>query len=389
MSKRVSALAAGVVGLALVAVLVIGLTAPVSAFAATKHKPVVKAISPAAGTITGGNTVTITGKYFTSHGKRTVKKVTFGTTRATRVHVMSASKITVTAPAGTGTVKVRVRTTAGRSAKVSAAKYAYRTATTIALKAGDAQSASAGTAVSTAPSVIVTDAGGMPVPGVSVTFAVASGSGSATGASPKTDASGVATVGSWKLGAVAGVNTLTATSAMLAGSPVTFTATGTAGLLQVELNGAPVRSYSLAELKALAPFAGYAGYKTNGGSIVGPDAVTGTKVTDIVKDALGAPLTAAESVNVAEASPYYGSTFSYAQLTDPATGFTMFTTSGDSMTSFTGTLAPVLIYSDPAAQVMSTAKGPLRFFIADTVSETVMMGSNSISNVDQLNVINP
>src|SRR5207249_6149902 len=42
-----------------------------------------------------------------------------------------------------------------------------------------------------------------------------------------TDASGIATVGSWTLGTSAGTNTLTATSSGL--SPVTFTATGTAG----------------------------------------------------------------------------------------------------------------------------------------------------------------
>ena len=88
----------------------------------------------------------------------------------------------------------------------------------IAANAGDGQSASAGTAVSTPPSVIVTDANNNPVPGVSVTFTVASGGGSVTGSSATTDASGIATVGSWTLGATAGTNTLMATSDSL--SPV-------------------------------------------------------------------------------------------------------------------------------------------------------------------------
>src|SRR5205085_2214735 len=44
-----------------------------------------------------------------------------------------------------------------------------------------------------------------------------------------TSTSGVATVGSWTLSPTAGSNTLTATSGSLSGSPVTFTATGTAG----------------------------------------------------------------------------------------------------------------------------------------------------------------
>ena len=77
--------------------------------------------------------------------------------------------------------------------------------------------------------MLVTDAYNNPVSGVAVTFAVASGGGSVTGASATTNASGIATVGSWTLGTTAGANTLTATSAGLTGSPVTFTATGTAG----------------------------------------------------------------------------------------------------------------------------------------------------------------
>src|SRR5205807_2451171 len=90
-------------------------------------------------------------------------------------------------------------------------------------------SALAGTAVTTPPSVIVKDANGNPVAQVAVTFAVAPGNGTITGASQTTNASGVATVGSWTLSATAGSNTLTATSGTLSGSPVTFTATGTAG----------------------------------------------------------------------------------------------------------------------------------------------------------------
>lgn len=102
-------------------------------------------------------------------------------------------------------------------------------ATSIASNSGDAQSAIAGAAVATPPSVIVKDASNNPVSGVSVTFAVASGGGSVSGASQVTDGSGIATVGSWTLGTVAGSNSLTASSGTLTGSPVTFTATGIAG----------------------------------------------------------------------------------------------------------------------------------------------------------------
>jgi adhesin/invasin len=101
--------------------------------------------------------------------------------------------------------------------------------TRIAMNAGNSQSATVNTAVAAAPSVVVYDAYNNPVPGVVVTFAVASGGGSITGASATTNASGIATVGSWTLGTIAGANTLTASCAGLSGSPVTFTATGTAG----------------------------------------------------------------------------------------------------------------------------------------------------------------
>jgi hypothetical protein len=102
-------------------------------------------------------------------------------------------------------------------------------ATQVVKHAGDGQSVTAGTAVTILPSVIVTDSTDAPVSGVSVTFAVASGGGTITGATATTDSSGVATVGSWILGTTAGTNTLTATSGSLTGSPLTFTATGTVG----------------------------------------------------------------------------------------------------------------------------------------------------------------
>jgi len=104
-------------------------------------------------------------------------------------------------------------------------------ATTLAATAGDGQSVSVGTAVATLPQVRATDTFGNGVSGVAITFAVASGGGSATGTSQVTDAAGLATVGGWTLGTTAGTNTLTATatSATLNGSPVTFTATGVPG----------------------------------------------------------------------------------------------------------------------------------------------------------------
>ncbi len=101
----------------------------------------------------------------------------------------------------------------------------------VAVQAGNNQSATAGTAVSTPPSVIVRDRFNNPVNATSVFFSISGGGGSVTGAGATTNASGVATVGSWTLGPNVGTNTLTALVVAngVTANPITFTANGTAG----------------------------------------------------------------------------------------------------------------------------------------------------------------
>jgi hypothetical protein len=89
--------------------------------------------------------------------------------------------------------------------------------------AGDGQSATAGTAVSTPPSVRVADKYDNPVSGATVSFSVTPGSAIVSG-DTETDSEGIATVGSWTLGTVTGTNELTATTGSLS---VTFTAQAT------------------------------------------------------------------------------------------------------------------------------------------------------------------
>lgn len=97
---------------------------------------------------------------------------------------------------------------------------------TIAIHQGNNQSAAPGERVPIQPSVKVADGNGKPVFGRRVTFAVASGGGSLRGENQSTNGAGIATLQRWTLGAAAGTNTVTATSAGLSGSPVTFTAMG-------------------------------------------------------------------------------------------------------------------------------------------------------------------
>lgn len=94
--------------------------------------------------------------------------------------------------------------------------------------AGDTQTATVNTAVSTDPEVLVRDQWSNPRVGDTVTFSVQAGGGSATGTSQTTDSNGYATVTSWTLGTTAaasagvGGNTLRATTGALS---TDFTAT--------------------------------------------------------------------------------------------------------------------------------------------------------------------
>jgi adhesin/invasin len=97
--------------------------------------------------------------------------------------------------------------------------------TSMVLNAGDGQTALANTAVAVAPSVRLADTTGAPVAGVAVPFTV-TGGGTLADTTPVSDANGIASVGTWVLGAPGG-NTL---SASLPGLPdVTFSATATVG----------------------------------------------------------------------------------------------------------------------------------------------------------------
>lgn len=92
---------------------------------------------------------------------------------------------------------------------------------------GDGQSGTVGLALPQPLVVRVTDKSSAPVASAQVTWAVRSGAGSLSGTSTQTDAQGEASV-TWTLGPSAGTNndTVQASASGLAGSPVTFKASG-------------------------------------------------------------------------------------------------------------------------------------------------------------------
>src|SRR6185437_5213118 len=101
--------------------------------------PAITKISPAAGPVTGGTTITITGT-----GLSRASKVTFGTSRASHFAVISSTKITARAPAhAAGTVNIKVTTPGGTTPAVTASKYTYTPAPALGTTTPAAYSAAA------------------------------------------------------------------------------------------------------------------------------------------------------------------------------------------------------------------------------------------------------
>ncbi len=131
-------------------------------------------------------------------------------------------------------------------------------AASVSIVAGDNQSAAPNAVVSVRPSVIVKDAAGAPVSGVTVTFSVDAGGGAVTGATAVTGSDGIATVGQWTLGSSAGSNALKVTVGSLApiifhatavGAPITaladVTVPTTGGTITVNASGNPLNGLSI------------------------------------------------------------------------------------------------------------------------------------------------
>ena len=98
---------------------------------------------------------------------------------------------------------------------------------TLTIAGGTGQTANAGTAVGTPPSVRAGRDDGSPLPGVLVSFTVSSGGGSIQGSPVVTNSNGMATLTRWVLGATPGANVVQAQA--FGKEPLQFTATGISG----------------------------------------------------------------------------------------------------------------------------------------------------------------
>jgi hypothetical protein len=157
--------------------------------------------------------------------------VTSGTVLTSASGIATVGGWTVNSGPGMDTLYVTVPGITGNAARFLAKASTPGPPASVVVRAGDAQTGLVGYALNFAPAVLVRDTGGLASAGVQVTFAVASGGGSVTsGAVATTNASGIAQVGKWVLGASPGVNALTATvtGGSIIGNPVTFADTGLA-----------------------------------------------------------------------------------------------------------------------------------------------------------------
>ncbi len=129
-------------------------------------------------------------------------------------------------------------------------------ASTMAVSAGDGQTAAPGAALSVSPAVIVRDAAGKPFPGATVTFTVDSGGGTIASPTATTGSDGIATAGKWTLGS-GGPQVLAASSGSLsrvklratlkaAGSSLAVqTISSAGGTITVNKSGSPLTGLTL------------------------------------------------------------------------------------------------------------------------------------------------
>ncbi|HEX8391893.1 MAG TPA: Ig-like domain-containing protein [Longimicrobium sp.] len=149
-------------------------------------------------------------------------------TAITDANGIAAATWTLGAAAGTNTVQATFQ---GSSiAPVTFTAQGSTTVTTaINVVAGNNQAAMVNTNVPVAPSVIVTTAGGTALAGRTVNFAVRSGGGTVTGGTAVTNAAGIATAASWKMGPVGGPNELAVTVEGVTGQTAVIQSVGCEG----------------------------------------------------------------------------------------------------------------------------------------------------------------
>ena len=252
---------------------------------------------------------------------------------------------------------------------------ASKKASQVAAYSSPASPAPVSSPASPLPSIVIKDKKGKPVSGIPVTFAVASGGGSISGASQTTDDQGIATVGGWMLGPNVGMQTLVAT-------PTPLPEQAAAG------DNIPSITFAV-DAKASAPSQMD---KINDGQSGVVGAALAQQVGVLIKDGAGNPV-AGTNVSFAAGN---GSSVSPASVSTNASGqalttWTMGTAAGGaSLTATSGTLTPATfsataVAGAPAnlAKVNDGQTGTVGRPLTNTVGVIVTDAyGNPVSNVD-------
>lgn len=222
-------------------------------------------IAPDTGTVLAGSSSTFSAQALDAQAQPiTGTPLLFYTLDSARAAVTSASTGAVSWLPVRGTARIVAALPDGARADTAFITVTLP-ASQLVISSGDAQTAPLGTALG-APIVVRTLASdNVPVAGVVVTFAVLTGGGSLSVSTDTSDANGEVST-SWTLGPAFGVQTITATAAGLAGSPLTLSATATAG--------APARLAVQSQ-----PLAGVAGAPLAPAIVVGVEDAQGNVVT--------------------------------------------------------------------------------------------------------------
>jgi len=147
------------------------------------------------------------------------RTVTWTSSNAAVATVSSAGLVTATG-LGTATITATSETVPGSAVLTVAGVGAPTSMTAVSALS---QTAGPGSLVVQPPAVVVKDSTGVPVPGVSVAFAVTSGGGAVGGGAAVTGADGVARASSWTLGG-AGGQSVRATTPVLPATAIDFDA---------------------------------------------------------------------------------------------------------------------------------------------------------------------
>ena len=153
---------------------------------------------------------------------------------------------------------------------------AIGTPASLVSQGGNGQTVNAGTRAPVSPSVVALDGDGNPLANVDVTFTIESGGGQVTGATRRTDARGIAQVGTWILGVTPGENALRANAV---GVPSTlFTAQGVPAVpANMAANSAPDAFGLVGNFMAVTPSVRVTDASGNpvAGAVVAFDVVSG------------------------------------------------------------------------------------------------------------------